>query len=257
MRTTPSSTRTSRTASTPIFTPSSAGDALRIAVFNVWGVNPTPRRIAPYLEGCGADIAVIVELRPRLAERFADAAVWAFEPVVTAHRDDFHGIGIYVRRDAAARGIAVTDGRVDDMLADDPLQRPAVTAKVEWAGRAATLIGIHPPPPFNARMTIERDRMLHTAGTLLAESGRPGILCGDINAGPWSSARRAASRTVPMHDAVRGHGYAGTWPAFVPKWLGIPIDVCLIDPRLRSVEYTVGPMLGSDHRPVVATLVWR
>ena len=247
--------RSASTVHPPPATP--ATDTLRLAVYNVWGVNPTPRRIAPYLEAHGVDIAVIVELQPPLAKRLADSAVWGFEPVVTAPRDDFYGIGIYARRDAAARGVVITEGQADVLVADDPLQRPIVTAAVAWGGRAATVVGVHPPPPFNPRMSVERDSMLRAAGELLVERGRAGILCGDINAAPWSSARRAASHAAPLHDAARGHGYAGTWPAFVPKWLGIPIDVCLIDPRLQSVEYAVGPMLGSDHRPVLTTLRWR
>lgn len=232
-------------------------DVLRIATFNVWGVNPTPHRIAPYLDACGADIAVVIELRSPLAALLADPTAWSFAPVATAPRDDFYGVGIYVRRDAAARGIVVSDGRAEVLLADDPKQRPSVTATVAWAGRQATLIGVHPPPPKGARMTIERDRALRAAGARLAADGRPGILCGDINAAPWSTARRAVGRAAPLHDAAQGHGYVGTWPAALPSWFGIPIDVCLIDPSLAAVAYAVGPLLGSDHRPVVATLVWR
>lgn len=246
-------------AGVPRPTPRSVADAgvLRIATFNVWGINPTPHRIAPYLDACGADIAVLIELRPPLAALLADPVAWSFAPVATAPRDDFYGVGIYVRRDAASRGIVVSDGRADILVADDPKRRPSVTATVTWAGRQATLIGVHPPPPKGARMTIERDRALQAAGARLAASGRPGILCGDINAAPWSTARRAVGRTAPLHDASQGHGYAGTWPTVLPTSLGIPIDVCLIDASLSAVAYTVGPRLGSDHRPVVATLVWR
>lgn len=246
-------------AAAPRPAPRSVADAgvLRIATFNVWGVNPTPHRIAPYLDACGADIAVLIELRPPLAALLADPVAWSFAPVATAPRDDFYGVGIYVRRDAASRGIEVSDGRVDILVADDPMRRPSVTATLSWAGRQATLIAVHPPPPKGGRMTIERDRALQAAGGRLAASGRPGILCGDINAAPWSTARRAVGRTTPLHDAAQGHGYAGTWPAFLPSPLGIPIDVCLIDPSLTAVACEVGPMLGSDHRPVVATLRWR
>ncbi|MFN8424001.1 MAG: endonuclease/exonuclease/phosphatase family protein [Anaerolineae bacterium] len=95
------------------------------------------------------------------------------------------------------------------------------------------------------------------ASALLAASGQPGILCGDINATPWSTGRRAARSRAPLLDATLGHGYLGTWPAPLGRYLGIPIDVCLIDPALESVAAAVGPELGSDHRPLTVTLRWR
>ncbi|MEO8082468.1 MAG: endonuclease/exonuclease/phosphatase family protein [Ardenticatenales bacterium] len=234
-----------------------ATDGLRIVVFNVWGVNPTPERIAPYLAASDADVAVLIELRPPLAARLAADPGWPFDAITTAPRDDFFGVGVYVRRDAASRGLRVTDAITDVLRPDDERQRPYARATLHWAGRSATLVAAHPPPPMGAAMTRERDAALAAASSILAGAGRPGILCGDINATPWSTGRRAARSAAPLVDATLGHGYLGTWPAPLGRFLGIPIDVCLIDPSLASVAASVGPVLGSDHRPLHVTLRWR
>ena len=47
-----------------------------------------------------------------------------------------------------------------------------------------------------------------------------------------------------------------TWPAFLPMPARIPIDHVMTGSGLRVVERTVGPDLGSDHRPVIATIGW-
>jgi endonuclease/exonuclease/phosphatase (EEP) superfamily protein YafD len=42
----------------------------------------------------------------------------------------------------------------------------------------------------------------------------------------------------------------------VPAWAGIPIDHALATPEFTATAFTVGPDLGSDHRPIVAEFAW-
>ncbi len=231
------------------------GADLCLTVFNVWGLNRSPERIGPYLEATGDDLVVVVELRPPLVARLA-SELPSYAAAALAPRDDFYGVGLYVRRDAARRGVALADAQAGVLVADDALARPFVAARVSFGGREATLLAAHPPPPKGAAMTRQRDRAMAEAVARLARDGRPGILCGDTNAAPASTGRDAARR-AGLRDAAAGHGYRGTWPAFVPPWLGIPIDVCLIDPALQATRADVGPALGSDHRPLHVTLRWR
>lgn len=232
-----------------------AADGLDLTVFNVWGLNPTPQRIGRYLEARGGDVVVVVELRPPLVRRLA-AELPSYTPAALAPRDDFYGVGVYVRHDAAARGITVADARAEILVAGDAAQRPCIVATLAFGGRAAALLAAHPPPPKGAAMTRERDRAMAAAAARLTATGRPGLLCGDVNAGPASTGR-AAARAVGLRDVTRGHGYRGTWPAFLPPWLGIPIDVCLADAAIHATAVAVGPALGSDHRPLHVRLRWR
>ncbi|MFN8424000.1 MAG: hypothetical protein U0470_11700 [Anaerolineae bacterium] len=66
------------------------------------GPEPTPGRVAPFIAASGADVAVLIELRPPLAARLADDPLWPYLP---APREDELG-KVYVRRDAEARDCA-------------------------------------------------------------------------------------------------------------------------------------------------------
>lgn len=68
------------------------------------------------------------------------------------------------------------------------------------------------------------------------------IVGGDMNM--WSP---VIDRAVAMRPAARGR----TWPAWRPH---SQIDHLLVGPRVEILDGHVGPDLGSDHRPVVATV---
>ena len=78
----------------------------------------------------------------------------------------------------------------------------------------------------------------------------PVLLLGDLNATPWSHPFKRLLQETGLIDGSRGMGYQPTWPAGVLPLL-IPIDHCLHSQELRVVHKEVGPMVGSDHYPVI------
>ena len=60
-------------------------------------------------------------------------------------------------------------------------------------------------------------------------------------------------------DTSQGHGAPGTWMKSNPL-ITIPIDHIMFRPDsnrpIHCRNRWVGPDLGSDHRPVVADIVW-
>jgi len=60
--------------------------------------------------------------------------------------------------------------------------------------------------------------------------------------------------SVNLRNAAEGYGYLSTSPVsgipLIGGWLGIPIDVVLMDPTLTALELDTGPDLGSEHLPV-------
>lgn len=90
-------------------------------------------------------------------------------------------------------------------------------------------------------------------------AGTPGaIVAGDLNA---TLDHPGLQDLGPCVDAARaaGAGALGTWPASAPRLLAAPIDHVLVDGRAwRVVGFQVLQRTGgSDHRPILATLVRR
>jgi endonuclease/exonuclease/phosphatase family metal-dependent hydrolase len=88
---------------------------------------------------------------------------------------------------------------------------------------------------------------------LARESTLPVVMLGDLNLTPYAPPFDRLLRDGRLHDAMRGRGWQPTWRAgFWP--LALRIDHVLVSPGLCVEEATVGPAVGSDHRPVLARL---
>lgn len=115
-------------------------------------------------------------------------------------------------------------------------------------GEPLAVTAVHPMPPVNADYARERDASIHAEAGLLARSGRPGVLAGDMNDTPWSTGLRGA------HPLLRATGTTPTWPNAWGFFSVLPLDHILVTPGVVVLESGLGPDLGSDHRPVFARL---
>jgi endonuclease/exonuclease/phosphatase (EEP) superfamily protein YafD len=82
-------------------------------------------------------------------------------------------------------------------------------------------------------------------------SAIPTVLAGDLNATPWSSAFSGLAQL----GLRRASGFTATWPAVLQGVLGPPNDQALVTQHWAVVARQVGPLLGSDHLPVLVRLV--
>jgi endonuclease/exonuclease/phosphatase (EEP) superfamily protein YafD len=132
---------------------------------------------------------------------------------------------------------------------------PSVFGRFE-AGPAGTfcLIATHPLPPVSAENAVMRDEQLQSAGEFAVSLAAPTVLAGDLNTTSWSPCFQDLLAVSGLRDSRRGFGVQPTWPGWLAR-LGIPIDHVLVSPEIRVVRRTVGPHIGSDHRPVVIDLV--
>jgi endonuclease/exonuclease/phosphatase (EEP) superfamily protein YafD len=81
---------------------------------------------------------------------------------------------------------------------------------------------------------------------------QPVVLGGDHNAAPWSAAVRTVERWTKSKVIS---GYRTTfWPDVLHNeapWPALPIDHVLIPEGFRVESIRTGPVMGSDHKPVV------
>lgn len=127
---------------------------------------------------------------------------------------------------------------------------PLVVATIRSGTRDIWLAGVHlqnPETPF-----LQAEQLAILTRQLAAING-PLIVAGDLNLTPWSWSLNRFSTGVGLR---RHTGILGTWSTsrgHLLPWF--PIDHVLTTSDIGLVAIERGPVLGSDHLPVIATLV--
>lgn len=115
------------------------------------------------------------------------------------------------------------------------------------------LFGTHPLPPGSREMaTLRNEQLLHVAARLKAASRT--VLVGDLNCTPWSSPFRQFENESGLRDTSGHFSWQPTWPSPLPSMFRIPIDHALVSTDIVCITRSVGPDLGSDHRPLLVEI---
>lgn len=218
------------------------GEDVKVLSFNLW----TSRRqddIAAFIRGENPDLVFLQEVQP------------------------FHKTKLLAELRADYPHQAVCEDCDIAVLSKRPLKPLDVSGRTrfvsaQWtsaAGKAYTLVGVHPAWPFRPELQEEdMDDLL--AASAPWRTG-PLIMAGDFNLTPWSwklnklcwqlglARHGTLEMSWPEIRQVRSLGL-NAWP--VPPL--VLIDNVLTSPDIVGRDFKVGPDLGSDHRPVVATL---
>jgi endonuclease/exonuclease/phosphatase (EEP) superfamily protein YafD len=224
--------------------PSSAvcsGPALTVVTANVRYSNEDRARFLAWLDAEPADVVVVQEVTDAWARDLAARRGYPYRHVLA--REDPYGIAILSRWPLEA--VSLVD------LAGDGL--PSLAAIVAVEGRRVQVYGLHTHWPITPSLARARDQALHAATVLARESTLPVVLLGDLNLTPDAPPFDRLLHDGRLRDALQGRGWQPTWRAgFWP--LALRIDHVLVSPGLCVEEATVGPAVGSDHRPVLARL---
>jgi endonuclease/exonuclease/phosphatase (EEP) superfamily protein YafD len=116
---------------------------------------------------------------------------------------------------------------------------------------ARTLYAVHPTAPMSRNSTAWWRDELALIGRWCAGPVAP-LVAGDFNATLDHPALRAALGRCRSAAAGTGRGLVGTFPAGVPRWLGIQIDHVLVPADAVTTRFEVLDLTGSDHRAVLA-----
>jgi endonuclease/exonuclease/phosphatase (EEP) superfamily protein YafD len=116
---------------------------------------------------------------------------------------------------------------------------------------ARTLYAVHPTAPMSRRGTAWWHDELALIGQWCAGPEAP-LVAGDFNATLDHPALRAALGRCRSAAAGTGRGLVGTFPAGVPRWLGIQIDHVLVPADAVTTRFAMLDVTGSDHRAVLA-----
>ncbi len=201
------------------------------ANLNLDNQNPAP--LLAWLADDAPDVLALVELSPGMAKALAPDARWPHQHLLP--RDDPFGLGLLsrwpieqVQMGADASGI------------------PHLRVVLRTPKGLVALWVVHPMPPLSPAWHRQRDAALASIRPL---PGMPAVMAGDFNATPWST----AALNLTQGGWRWAGGLAGlrpTWPDGGQAIWGIPIDAVWAHGDWRVIDHTVGPAIGSDHRPV-------
>lgn len=224
---------------------------VRVVSFNVLTSNQNHAAVLDWLRRVDADLIFLMEVD----------RVWAkaLEPILTTHphhliqaRSDNFGLAFYSR--LPLKNVRILPG--EDLAAPDvpvaEICQDSIEARLVTAGREWLFLGTHPVPPMGSDYAAARDWQLRGLSRYISTAGVPVLVAGDLNASPWSNGFRQLTDGTALRSAP------GAWK---PTWrvgslFGIPIDHALGLPPLVIQSRTIGPDLGSDHRPQVLEVNW-
>ncbi|WP_395019385.1 endonuclease/exonuclease/phosphatase family protein [Dongia sp.] len=222
---------------------------LKVVAFNIWTRNRALDRIMAYLREEQPDIVFLEELTEKHKQAFA-ALKDLYPTQVTCHQSTIDCETLLLSRFPARSWRA---GRIDGALPS------AAIAELDIDGRTLTAVAVHVVWPFPmAGADAQREQLLHLARSLEAFDG-PLLVGGDFNGGAWVRNQRDFRERTGL---VAEPGYHPTWPALpikgrdVPEWLRLPIDHVFSRGGPVVIAAEVGPELGSDHLPLMATVAW-
>lgn len=239
---------------------------LRVLTWNVLNKNTKHHATAAALQQADADIVCLQELTCAAADDLCALLGKHYPYRLLAAQPDDSGMGIFSRYPLQPvphdmQGVWIG---------------PPQVARLRYAGRDLTLINAHPistPPTNLLHMHVTMKQRAAEVRTLMAfvsAQPTPIIMVGDFNAAAHSYAYdlvRAKLRDAWVEAGVGlGHTFPGKHPIdngepdaterWIPKWL-TRIDFVFHSAHLRTHAARLAPWDdGSDHRPVLAELVW-
>lgn len=148
-----------------------------------------------------------------------------------------------------------------------PLQKPlvqflgqteyaSIVTQVSKGGQTFSLMTTHPPPPIGQELFQWRNQWLAAIASFVRSQTHPVIVIGDFNVSMWSPYYRQAVSAAGLRNTRTGFGILPSWsPHHWLPWLSIPIDHCLVSPKIYVQKTQVGRNIGSDHLPLIVDLV--
>lgn len=221
---------------------STGGATIRVLTHNLSVRNGDLPGTTAAVARSGADIVLLQEVMPGV--RALMTGLGRPYPHATPCPGDRCGLLILSRWPILASGYFLEDARGRHM------GPPLLWARIAAPGGAMVAATTHYPWPLPAAAQAAKRRSLAQA---LARTDRDAlILGGDMNLTPWSAAMREQDAAfAPLTRMTRA---AFSWPAPLPV---LPIDQLYAGPDWDRAAVRRLPATGSDHRPILVTLVRR
>ncbi len=218
------------------------GTELKVVAFNKEYSNQDIDRLVSFLREAKPDIVLVEEILPQQAATLFDRLKLDFPSQVSCPPGSGCILGLLAKAPMLSSG---HQGRTEDVP-------PQVWAEFSRpGGPPLRVVGVHLAFPLTAYRQVR-----HIDALVQQNSGgrQPVVIAGDFNLTPWSW----LLNKLAWKGGLRRHGLLeDSWPSDWGSWVSpflLPDNV-ITSADIKSRSFAVGPDLGSDHRPIIATLV--
>ena len=216
---------------------------LRVLTFNVRASNSQYDEALKYLQSRSPDVIVVQEISPAWSQAL-ERLKPGFSHQHHVPRDDNFGIALLSRIPWSSVETEILAGA----------GVPSLVARYREGDATWTIVGTHPVPPGSAVTSRERNEQLTALAKLIRRESGTVILAGDLNVTSWSPYFWDLMGDAGLQDSRQGFGVHCSWASRIPL-TDLPLDHVLVSPGIVVQDRSVGPHLGSDHRPVVVDLL--
>ncbi|MBO9708131.1 MAG: endonuclease/exonuclease/phosphatase family protein [Caulobacter sp.] len=220
------------------------GRAVKVVQFNAWTHNDSPYASRDWLLAQKADIVLV--------EEGAGDAWPILQGLRKAYPNHTHCRFRYGCDSWVFSRWPIVEERTFRESGQD---LSGVWATLDHPGGRFTVAATHFVWPFPAGPQQVQSRMLVADLKSLPQDDL--ILTGDFNSTPWSFTLRRQDKALGLERRTRA---LASWPAgkfsrvASAPFPSLPIDHVYAGKAWKTVSVRRGPVLGSDHRPVVAVL---
>ena len=212
---------------------------LRLVVLNVWWPGDHHARVAALVEREQPDVVALTELTPAWAEAIAPA-LRDYPHRLLRPADGSFGVGLFSR-------LPLRDPRILEPEDDD--LPPVARAGLDRDGSRVELFVVHAPGVLPRAAAGEQREFVGVLAELVRAAGARALVCGDLNAAPWSRPFRELLDAAGLERDDPWRPFEGTFPVW-SRLLRTPIDQCAAGGAV-SVASRAGPDVGSDHLPLL------
>lgn len=195
-------------------------------------------KVMDFLRQSSPEILVLEEVNESLISQLSELHETHPHSIIEPREDDF-GIALFSKL-PLVRGEVVAIGSAGV---------PSIIATVQAGNQTLDLLATHPFPPAGALFSRRRNEQLALLPDWI-DATKPFLLLGDLNVTPWSPYFHDLLAKTGLRDSSLGRGVQPSWPDFNPL-LRIPIDHVLHSPSIAVHDRFIGPVVGSDHFPVI------
>ncbi len=215
--------------------------SIKLISINVLSSNTQFNRVQTFINQEDPDILVISEYTSSWQ---SNLTLQNYPYFIESVRNDNFGIALFSK-------LPLTEKEILHLGEE---RFPVVKASVTLNDQSTTVIGVHLENPIGPKsmdlQNLQLDQVVDKFGQLSSI-----ILAGDMNLTSFTRQFRTLKRKLNLIDSREGFTRQASWPTLLPSFLRIPIDHVLVSKDIEVIERSLGPEVGSDHLPVLITLL--
>jgi endonuclease/exonuclease/phosphatase (EEP) superfamily protein YafD len=231
------------------------GPLLKLMIYNLGGGFTSNEGAMDLIRESEADLIILGGLEPGMLEKL-EYAVAPFRVYQAVPRQDGYGVAMLLRVSIRPQ-VQVIETKPFSLTGNESDGMPqAIQARLLWQGRPVVLLALTASDAMTSQSAALQAKQFAHVTQWVRQQTQPVIVAGDLNTTPWSWTFQNLLAQSGLHNTQAGFGVQGTWPATGSALGQIPLDHCLTDLSLTTVDREIGPSLSSNHYSLLVTLQW-